>query len=139
MHQCVSKSAADEYVQMAGKVFGLKYTILRCNNTYGRKGERGFLVEYVITSMLDDGPVFIGAPDHLRDYMFVDDHVNAYVLSLEKERAEGEVFNVSPGNPVTNIELTRRMAQIMDYKGKIIEGSYPLDIPIGQPNKTQIT
>jgi len=125
----VSKSAADEYVQMAGKAFGLKHTILRCNNTFGRKGERGFLVEYVITSMLDGGPVFIGAPDHVRDYMFVDDHVNAYVLSLEKERAEGEVFNVSPGNPVTNIELTRRMAQIMDYKGKIIEGSYPPGYP----------
>ncbi len=44
----VSKSAADEYVQMAQIVYGLRSTILRCNNTYGRKGERGFLVEQVI-------------------------------------------------------------------------------------------
>jgi len=125
----VSKSAADEYVQMAGRTFGLKYTILRCNNTYGRKGERGFLVEYVITAILDGGPVYIGAPAHVRDYMFVDDHVNAYVLSLEKGEAEGEIFNVSPGNPITNLELARHISQAMNYRGQIVEGSYPPGYP----------
>jgi nucleoside-diphosphate-sugar epimerase len=124
----VSKSAADEYVQMAGKVFALKYTILRCNNTYGRKGERGFLVEYVIASILKGGPVYIGAPNHVRDYMFVDDHVAAYLLCLEDE-AEGEVFNVSPGNPTTNLELAKEIAHCLSYSGQIIEGSYPPGYP----------
>lgn len=125
----VSKSAADEYVQMAGKAFGLKYTIYRCNNTYGRRRERGFLVEYIISSMLNGGPAYIGAPDHVRDYMFVDDHINAYVLGLEKEEAKGEVFNVSPGNPVTNRELGRKIAQAVSYRGQIVEGSYPPRYP----------
>ena len=121
----VSKAAADEYIQMAMKVYGLKATVLRCNNTYGRRRERGFLVEYVITSMLDGGPVYVGSPDHVRDYMCVDDHVNAYLLSMGKEAAEGEVFNVSPGNPISNIELAKKLADMLGFKGQIVEGSYP--------------
>ena len=126
----VSKAAADEYVQMATKVYGLNATFLRCNNTYGRKTERGFLVEYLITSMLDGSPVYVGSPDHVRDYMWVDDHVNAYLLSMEKEAAEGEVFNVSPGNPTSNIDLAKKLAQMIHFAGQIVEGSYPPGYPI---------
>ncbi len=125
----VSKSAADEYVQMAMKVYGLKAVVLRCNNTYGRIGESGFFIEYVITSMLRGGPVYVGTPDHVRDYMYVDDHVSAYLLSAEEESAEGHVFNVSPGNPISNIEVVRKIGRLLEYSGKIVEGSYPPGYP----------
>jgi len=126
----VSKAAADEYIQMAMKVYGLKATVLRCNNTYGRKSERGFLVEYLITSMLDGGPVYVGSPDHVRDYMWVDDHVNGYLLSMKKEAAEGEVFNVSPGNPISNIELAKKLAKMIHFTGRVVEGAYPPGYPM---------
>ena len=57
--------------------------------------------------------------------MCVDDHVNAYLLSMEKEAAEGEVFNVSPGNPISNIDLAKKLADVLSFKGQIVEGSYP--------------
>jgi UDP-glucose 4-epimerase len=126
----VSKLAADEYLQMAMKVYGLKATVLRCNNTYGRIGERGYLVEYIVTSMLGNQTVYIGAPNHVRDYMFVDDHVDAYVRALENEDAVGEVFNVSPGNPITNLELAKKIAEITGFKGQIVDGSYPPGYPV---------
>jgi nucleoside-diphosphate-sugar epimerase len=126
----VSKTAADEYIQMAMEVYGLKATVLRCNNTYGRRREKGFLVEYLVTSMLDGRPVYIGTPDHVRDYMWVDDHVNAYLLSMQKEAAQAEVFNVSPGNPISNIDLARKMADKLHYEGQIVEGSYPPGYPM---------
>jgi len=126
----VSKAAADEYIQMAMKVYRLKATVLRCNNTYGRRREKSFLVEYLITSMLDGGPVYVGSPDHVRDYMWVDDHVNAYLLSMEKEAAEGKVFNVSPGNPISNIDLAKKLGQMVHFTGRIVEGSYPPGYPM---------
>lgn len=126
----VSKAAADSYLQMAMKVYGLKATILRCNNTYGRIGERGFFVEYVISSMLGGRPVYVGAPNHVRDYMIVDDHVDAYVKALEKDEAEGEVFNVSPGNPISNMDLAEKIGKIMNFGGRIVGGSYPPGYPV---------
>ena len=125
----ISKAAADLYLQMAMKIYGLKVTILRCNNTYGRIGEKGFLVEYIVTSMLSNRTVYIGAPNHVRDYMFVDDQVDAYRRVLNDEESTGEVFNVSPGNPVTNIQLARKVAGMVGFQGKIVEGSYPPGYP----------
>jgi len=125
----VSKEAADRYIQMAMKVYGLRATILRPNNTYGRKSERNFLTEYLISTMLSGRTCYVGAPDSVRDYMFVDDHVNAYLLSAKSEKAEGEVFNVSPGNPVTNRELAETVSNLLDFDGKIVYGSYPPGYP----------
>lgn len=125
----VSKAAADMYLQMAVKVYGLRATILRCNNSYGRVGEKGFLVEYVLSSMLSGGPVYIGAPNHMRDYMYVDDHVDAYVRAF-KRGITGEVFNVSPGNPISNLNLAKKLSEISGFKGKIVTGSYPPGYPV---------
>jgi len=125
----VSKAAADQYVQMSMRVYGLKATILRPINTYGRKGERGYFVEYLVTSMLKGDTVYVGAPDSVRDYMFVDDHVNAYIESMESEKAVGQAFNVSPGKPVTNKELTQLVAKLTDFEKKIMFGSYPPGYP----------
>jgi dTDP-glucose 4,6-dehydratase len=125
----IAKAAADLYLQMAMKVYGLNATILRCTNTYGRHMERGFFVEYAISSMLAGQTVYVGTPTHIRDYMFVDDHVDAYLRVLKDTRSNHHVYNVSPGNPISNIELARRAARTIGFKGKIVEGSYPPGYP----------
>ena len=125
----VSKAAADEYVQMAMRVYGARAVVLRCNNTYGRIGESGFFTEYVVNSMLHGGPVYVGTPDHVRDYMYADDHVNAYLMAIESDASAGNVFNVSPGNPISNLELANKIAKLVGYSGKIVEGGYPPGYP----------
>jgi len=124
----VSKEAADQYIRMAMKIYGLRATILRPNNTYGRK-VKGFIVEYLVNSMLKGETCYVGAPDSIRDYMFVSDHVNAYRLVMDSEKAIGEAFNVSPGNPITNKELAKTIKEITEFKGKILYGSYPPGYP----------
>jgi len=125
----VSKAAADTYIQMAMRVYGLKAVIFRSNNTYGRTGDSNFFTEYAISAMIHGKPVYIGAPNHVRDYMFVDDHVNAFLLAVKDEVAIGNAFNVSPGNPISNLELARNIANLVGYKGKFVEGSYPPGYP----------
>ena len=124
----VSKEAADQYVQMSMKIYGLRATILRPNNTYGRR-VKGFLVEYLIDSMFSGKSCYVGAPNSIRDYMFISDHVQAYQLAMRSEKAIGEVFNVSPGNPVTNKELAEMVKEITKFEGKIVYESYPPGYP----------
>ena len=124
----VSKEAADQYVRMAIKIYGLRATILRPNNTYGRR-VKGFLVEYLIDSMFSGKSCYVGAPNSIRDYMFISDHVQAYQLAMRSEKAIGEVFNVSPGNPVTNKELAEMVKEITKFEGKIVYESYPPGYP----------
>ena len=125
----VSKEAADQYVRMAMRIYDFKATVLRPINSYGRRGEKGFFVEYLVSKMLKTETCYIGAPKSIRDYMFVDDHVNAYMSVMKSEKAIGEVFNVSPNNPVTNEKLANILSKIIGFDGKIVFGSYPPGYP----------
>ncbi len=85
--------------------------------------------EYLVSKLLKNETCYIGAPKSIRDYMFVDDHVNAYLLAMKSEKATGEVFNVSPSNPVTNEKLASILSKIIGFNGKIEFGSYPPGYP----------
>ncbi len=125
----VTKVAADQYVQMASKVYHLSGTVLRPINSYGRIGESGFVVEYLISKMLSGETCYLGTPDSVRDYMFAEDHVSAYVEAANNPEAVGKVYNVSPGNPVTNADLAKRLSVFAGFSGKIVFGSYPPGYP----------
>jgi len=126
----VSKAAADLYLQMMFQTYGLNGTILRPANTYGRKFETSFMVEYLVTQMLKGEKVYIGAPDSVRDYMYVDDHVNAYLLAMKKEEAKCQVFNVGTGVGTSNKELAEKIADKIGYdKNNMVLGSYPPGYP----------
>ena len=125
----VTKAAADQYIQMANRIYHLQGTVLRPINSYGRLGERGFYTEYLISKMLRGETCYVGAPDSIRDYMYVEDHVDAYLDVARSDKSVGGVYNVSPGNPVTNAELAKRLATITGFKGKILLGSYPPGYP----------
>lgn len=126
----VSKAAADLYVQMMFNTFDLHGSILRPANSYGRKFDASFLIEYIVTQMLKGEDVYIGAPDSIRDYMYVGDHVNAYMLAIQNTKADGQIFNAGTGIGITNRELAELIAKKIGYNQKKIKfGSYPPGYP----------
>jgi len=125
----VTKAAADQYIQMANRIYHLRGTVMRPINSYGRVWESGFYTEYLISKMLKGETCYIGAPESIRDYMFAEDHVDAYLDVAKSEKAIGGVYNVSPGNPVTNAELAKKLSGLTSFKGKLVFGSYPPGYP----------
>ena len=126
----VSKAAADLYLQMMFNSFDLHGSIMRPANSYGRKFDTSFVIEYLVTQMLKEATAYVGAPDSIRDYMHVDDHVNAYLLAIEDEKADGEIFNVGTGVGVSNRELAELIAKKIGFNMKKIKlGSYPPGYP----------
>ncbi len=125
----VTKAAADQYLQMANKIYHLRGTVMRPINSYGRTGETGFFAEYLISKMLSGETCYIGAPDSVRDYMFSEDHVSAYIDVAKSEKSVSGVYNISPGNPLTNAEFAKRLSNMIGFKGKMALGSYPPGYP----------
>ncbi len=126
----VSKAAGDLYLRMMFLSFNLNGTILRPTNSYGRKFDNSFVIEYLATQMLKGEKIYLGAPDSVRDYMYVDDHVSAYLLALENSKAKGEVYNVGTTVGTTNRELVLMIAKKIGFDEKnIVIGSYPPGYP----------
>lgn len=126
----VSKAAGDLYLQMMFTTYDLHGTVMRPTNSYGRKFDKSFIIEYLVTQMLSDQPVYIGAPDSIRDYMYVDDHINAYILAMKNPKADGQVFNAGTGVGITNRELAELIAKKIGFDSKKIKyGAYPPGYP----------
>ena len=57
----------------------------------------------------------VSKDNQLRDFCYVDDIVNAVVLSLIKKRALGEVFNAGSGKPVSVKFIIDKISQIIKH------------------------
>ena len=127
----VSKAASDLYALMAMRVNELNATLIRCTNTYGRKNprDRSYVVENYVTLMLENKPTYLPTPKSARQYMYVDDHVGAYLACMENPGAEREVFNACPENPVTNEQLHAAVAKLTGYSQKVVPGQWPPGYP----------
>jgi nucleoside-diphosphate-sugar epimerase len=127
----VSKAAADLYVQVAGRIANLPYTILRPGNTFGRSYSlpdeaRGYLVEKAVISMLTQKDVieFDGFPDRVRSWLYYPDHIAAYLAVLGNEKAIGKAYNVvaEPHSVGDIVEIIRKFT---GFKGEIKWGVNP--------------
>ncbi len=127
----ISKTAAELYVRMAGECFGLPYIILRPANTYGRKIEKGYMVEKIVTTMLTDDKLHMdGRPHVVRDLLYVDDHVNGYLAALKSTRLN-RIYNLSTNVGWRISEVVELAAELLDWHGTVSWGGNvrPYDPP----------
>ncbi|MFI4980616.1 MAG: NAD-dependent epimerase/dehydratase family protein [Nevskiales bacterium] len=115
----VSKSCADLIAQAYAKCFATPVAITRCGNFYGG-GDLNWnrLVPGTIRSLLDgQRPVIRSDGTLIRDYVYAEDAVGAYLLLAEKLAANpelrGEAFNFSNENQVTVLDMVARIAGLM--------------------------
>lgn len=121
----VAKVAADKYLRYMYDAYAFPATILRNFNSYGRVHDRQFIVERIITQMLKGGEVRLGDRSPVRDFEYVDDHMNAYLSCLGRREAIGEVFNFCTGVGVTIGELAETIAGIVGFRGDVVWGTIP--------------
>ena len=95
----ISKHTVEHYLQYYGRTHGLRYTILRYPNVYGPRqdpeGEAG-VVAIFARRMLAGQPVTIhGDGEQTRDFVHVDDIVQANLLALEQ--GDGGLYHLGSG------------------------------------------
>jgi len=129
----VSKLAAEKYLLYLRDAYDFPITILRNFNTYGRKRNTHFFIERTICQMLTSNVVRLGDPTPVRDFMYVEDHVNAYLTCLGNPKAIGEIFNFCTGRHMRLDEVTKIIEKLTDFNGEIKWYSIParpLDIKV---------
>jgi CDP-glucose 4,6-dehydratase len=114
----VSKSCTDLLAMTYAHTYQVPVVIARCGNIYGG-GDLNWsrIVPGTIRSLLlGERPVIRSDGRFIRDYLYVEDVVDAYCALAEvadDDSMPGEAFNFSPETQVPVIEIVRRIQQLM--------------------------
>jgi dTDP-glucose 4,6-dehydratase len=109
-----SKAASDHLVRSWHHTYGLPVVVTNCSNNYGPYHFPEKLIPLTIINGLEGKklPVY-GAGNHVRDWLYVDDHARALVIVAAKGRV-GETYCIGGGNEKTNIEVVRAICALLD-------------------------
>ena len=103
--------------------YGLKTCSLRFFNVYGPRQENsdyGFVVGIFIKQVLaGKRPTIFGDGSQTRDFVFIQDNIEAGIRAMESDKSIGQVVNVGKGSPVTIFELAEAVIGAAGQKGKI--------------------
>ncbi len=112
------KLAAENYAKIFHEVYGLETVSLRYFNVYGPRQKYGpysGVISIFINRLLkNEPPIICGDGKQTRDFINIKDVVKANMLALSKQKAAGEVFNISTGETTTLNKLAETIQKIMD-------------------------
>jgi len=110
----VSKSCTDLITQSYASTYQLPTCIARMGNIYG-SGDLNFnrIVPGTIKSLIEGKrPVIRSDGKPIREYFFVEDAVDAYLVmaeTIEKKKFYGDAFNFSSGERISVLDMVRRI------------------------------
>lgn len=110
----VGKLASENYMRIYSQTFGIKCTALRFFNVFGvgqnlDNLKQGMASIYLAMAVRDKHIVVKGAPDRFRDFVYVDDVVDAVCKSMGRKKGEMyEMFNVANSRAI-------HVHEIIDY------------------------
>lgn len=113
----VAKKAIGEYLYYYREVQGLEYTTLLLSNVFGPRqnpgGEAGVVAIFAAHLLRNEQPSIYGDGDQTRDFVFVDDVVDAFAKAMEK--GSGLAMNVGTGEQTSVQQLYETMAKIVGF------------------------
>ncbi len=111
-----SKASSDHLVRAYYHTFNIPVVISNCSNNYGPYQFPEKLIPLVINNIKNSKeiPVY-GKGENIRDWLYVEDHVKAIDKIYHQGRL-GETYNVGGNNEWRNIDLVKKLCEIMDEK-----------------------
>ena len=109
----LAKLASINLLIMLNKTENFPATVLRLFLVYGPHQKNDRLIPQVINGRLIKKSFPVSNGNQLRDFCYIEDIINAIILSLVKKRALGKVFNVGSGKPVSVKFIINKISKII--------------------------
>jgi CDP-paratose 2-epimerase len=121
-----SKGTADQYVTDYARSFGLRTVVFRMSCVYGPRQygteDQGWVAHFLIRAIEGQPIVLYGDGKQVRDLLFIDDLVDAFLLAQRNMPAlSGHAFNIGggTGNVVSLIELLDLIGRLHDERPEV--------------------
>ena len=120
----VSKKAAEDYIINYGAYVGLKWNILRMFNIYGpgQDPKNKFLgmLSIFLNMARSNKKIFIkGSLDRFRDFIYIDDVVEAWYKVALSRRNYNKIYNLGTGKKTYIKDLLKKIIKITNSKSTI--------------------
>jgi UDP-glucose 4-epimerase len=115
----VSKLASEYYCKVYTKLYGIPTVILRYFNIYGpgqSAAYAGVITRFVRDALRQSPPVIFGDGGQTRDFVFVNDVVNATLSSLDKSLPGAITINVATGRATSITSLAKMILDILQLQ-----------------------
>ncbi|MDQ3929773.1 MAG: SDR family NAD(P)-dependent oxidoreductase [Chloroflexota bacterium] len=117
-----SKGAADQYVVDYARTFGIRAVVFRMSCIYGLHQfgteDQGWVAHFLLRALHGEPITLYGDGMQVRDILFVDDLVNAFMLALKHiDEVSGQAFNMG-GGPSNSVSLLEVLDIIAHAHGK---------------------
>jgi UDP-glucose 4-epimerase len=124
----INKLAGESFHLLYSQVHGIRSTVLRLTNTIGPrmriKDARQTFVGVWIRALVEQRPFEVWDGTQLRDFTFVDDAVDAFLLAAARDEAVGEIFNLGGPPPVT-LKRLGEMLVGLNQAGEFVLKKFP--------------
>ena len=111
-----SKASSDHLVRAYFHTYKLPVVVSNCSNNYGANQFPEKLIPLAINNIKNSRPIPIyGKGENIRDWLWVNDHARAIDVIFHTGK-NGETYNIGGINEWTNIDLIRKLCEIMDKK-----------------------
>ncbi len=113
----INKVAGEYYHLVYNNVFRVRACSLRLTNCYGprqllRHNRQGFIA-WFIRLAIEGGEIQVfGDGQQLRDFVFVDDAAEAFLLAGASDACNGQVYNVGGTQPISHLELVKLLIDV---------------------------
>ncbi len=108
-----SKAASDHFVRAYARTYGLSTTLSHCSNNYGPFQHPEKFLPLMISHCLNrkELPIY-GQGTNVRDWLYVDDHVDAIWAILQKGKT-GETYDIGGDAEKTNLQLLHLLIELL--------------------------
>lgn len=113
----INKIAGEMYHLLYNNVYGLRACSLRLTNTYGprmllKHNRQGFVGVFIRQAMNGEEIKIFGDGKQRRDFNYVDDVVEAFLLAGADEHANGEAFNLGGAEIFNHLDFVETLIKI---------------------------
>jgi UDP-glucose 4-epimerase len=127
----INKAAGEYYHLVYNNVFGVRACALRLTNVYGprqllRHNRQGFIGWFIRLALENKEIQVFGDGSQIRDLIYVDDVVAAFLTAGASDDVNGEVFNVGGEEHITHRDLVQMLVEIAG-SGRFTFVDWPAD------------
>ena len=112
----ISKVFTEKYLEFYNRNYGVPVLICRFFSLFGNYNTKQVIYDMAKKIITDSNEIVIINPEHRRDFIHIEEALDALIFLCDNNSFKGETFDIGTGKSTSIMDLCKRIAKILDVK-----------------------